>query len=213
MEAIMKKIYLQIIILSYLLFCLVGCNKVVTHENPSEVVTSFLAALQQQNYSSAKAHYAENLDNFPNFKNKIESISPHVANELFNKMADFSYVIEQVEIDPNDTNKAIVTATFTCYDLGKAFETTILDYLKTDLNMTFEGATHDDIMKVAETTIVKSIENSEKTFVDTVNIKLTKKDDNWEIDTISDNMPLMNVLSGNILYTINDLSNILQNME
>lgn len=202
----MKKKYLLIFISILLIFCLTSCSKQET-ENPGETVVNFLNALQQQNYASAKAYYSENLDNLPNFKNKIEAISPAVANELFNKLADFSYTIKKVEIDPNDKNKANVTVSLQCYDLGSAFQNIILDYLKTDLEMTFDGAKDEEIIQKAEETILADISKSEKTFRQAIIIALTKEDDVWKLDKISENRELLNALSGNIINTIEEINN------
>lgn len=207
----MKKSFVSIIFLSLLIMLFVSCNHTQNQvDNPDTVVSNFLQALQQQNYASAKTYYAENLDNMANFRNQIEEISPSVANKLFSKMSDFSYTINEVTINSDDPTKASVVTTITAYDLGKAFESTVLDYIKTDLEMTFDGSTSDDIIKQAEEVIVKDIESSEKTFVSDVTITLTKKDDTWKIDKISDNPVLLNALSGNIIDTINQLSASLQ---
>ncbi len=202
----MKKKSLLIFISILLIFCLTSCSKQET-ENPGETVVNFLNALQQQNYASAKAYYSENLDNLPNFRNKIEAISPAVANELFNKLADFSYTIKKVEIDPNDKNKASVTVSLQCYDLGNAFQNIILDYLKTDLEMTFDGAKDEEIIQKAEETILADIAKSEKNFRQAIIIALTKEDDVWKLDKISENRELLNALSGNIINTIEEINN------
>ncbi len=202
----MKKKSLLIFISILLIFCLTSCSKQET-ENPGETVVNFLNALQQQNYASAKAYYSENLDNLPNFRNKIEAISPAVANELFNKLADFSYTIKNVEIDPNDKNKASVTVSLQCYDLGSAFQNIILDYLKTDLEMTFDGAKDEEIIQKAEETILADISKSEKNFRQAIIIALTKEDDVWKLDKISENRELLNALSGNIINTIEEINN------
>lgn len=201
----MKKKYLLIFTCILLLFCLTSCSKQET-ENPGETVVNFLNALQQQNYASAKAYYSENLDNLPNFKNKIEAISPSVANELFSKLADFSYTIKKVEIDSNDPNEAYVSVSLQCYDLGNAFKTTILDYLKTDLEMTFDGAKDEEIIKKAEETILTDISKSEKSFRRTVMISLAKEEGTWKLNKISENRELLNCLSGNIINTIDEMS-------
>ncbi len=201
----MKKKYLLIFTCILLLFCLTSCSKQET-ENPGETVVNFLNALQQQNYASAKAYYSENLDNLPNFKNKIEAISPSVANELFSKLADFSYTIKKVEIDSNDPNKAYVSVSLQCYDLGTAFKNTILDYLKTDLEMTFDGAKDEEIIKKAEETILTDISKSEKSFRRTVMISLAKEEGTWKLNKISENHELLNCLSGNIINTIDEMS-------
>lgn len=204
----MKKILFSIFYLSLLALFLISCGSNKSTDTPDQVVSNFLEALQQQNYASAKAYYAEDLDNMAQFRNQIEDISPGVANKLFEKMADFSFTIHNVTIDPNDSNKATVSATIDAYDLGKSFESTVLEYIKTDLEMTFDGAKSEDIIKQAEEVIVKDIESSEKTFSTDVTIPLTKDNDTWKLDKISDNTAFLNALSGNIIDTINQLSEI-----
>lgn len=202
----MKKKSLLILICMLLLSCLTSCSKQDT-ENPGETVVNFLNGLQQQNYASVKTYYSENLDNVANFKNKIEAISPAVANELFSKLADFSYTIKKVEIDSNDENKAYVTVSLQCYDLGTPFKNIITDYLKTDLEMTFDGAKDDEIVKKAEETILNDIAKSQKTFRRTVVISLAKQDNVWKLNKISENKELLNCLSGNIINTIESITN------
>lgn len=204
----MKKRTLFLILSTFIVLCLIGCNS-QPDRNPGETTSSFLQAMQHQDYSSVKTYYAENVDNFPNFKNKVESISPQVANELFSKMADFTYTVEQVAIDSNDPTKATTTVTLRCYDLGKAFESIILDYLDTDLTMTFNGAKDDEIVKKAEDVIVKQIDESKQDFIASIPISLTLKDNTWKVDKLEGNPDLMNALSGNILYTIRSLTNTL----
>nr|WP_302596702.1 hypothetical protein [uncultured Cellulosilyticum sp.] len=205
----MKKRTLLFIFSALIVLCLIGCGNQVD-SNPGEVTSSFLTALQHQDYSSVKQYYAENVDNFPNFKNKVEDISPKVANELFSKMADFSYTVEKVSIDPNDASKATVTVTFRCYDLGKTFESILLDYLEKDLTMTFNGAKDDEITQQAETVIIDNLSQSKQDFNRTVPITLTLEDNVWKVDKLDNNPDLMNALSGNILYTIRDMMNSIQ---
>ncbi|WP_054741020.1 outer membrane protein assembly factor BamD [Cellulosilyticum ruminicola] len=204
----MKKRTLILILSTFIALCLIGCST-TKDPNPSETTSSFLQAMQHQDYSSVKTYYAENVDNFPNFKNKVESISPQVANELFSKMSDFTYTVEKAAIDPNDSTKATTTVNFRCYDLGKAFESIILDYLDTDLTMTFNGAKDDEIVREAEDVIVKRIDESKQDFIVSIPISLTLKDNTWKVNKLESNLDLMNALSGNILYTIRKLTNTL----
>ena len=205
----MKKQALCIVLCLLTIMCFVGCTSEPT-SGPGDVAASFLQAWQHQEYASIKQYYAENVDNLSNFKNKVESISPHVANEVFKKMGDFSYTIEQVSIDSNDDTKATVTVTLRCYDLGEAFESIILDYLETDLTMTFNGAKDEDIVKEAETVIMEKVDSAKQTYIQTTPIALTLEDNTWKVNKLEENPDLMNALSGNILYTIRDLSESLK---
>lgn len=224
----MKKTFFSIFYMSLLALLLIGCNSNsnnnsnspnsimnnITHNEstPNQAVSDFLDAAKQQNYAHAKTYYSENLDNMAQFKNQVEDISPTVANKFFDKISDFSYEIHDTSISSDDPNKATVTATIQAYDLGKSFEATVLDYIKTDLEMTFDGAKNDEIIKQVEETLVKDIESSEKTFRTDVTISLSKENDTWKLDKISDNPALLNALSGNIIATIDKLSNHLNSI-
>lgn len=175
-------------------------------DSPNAVASDFLKSLQQQNYASTKSSYSENLDNMANFRNQIEKISPGIANKLFSKLADFSYQIEESTIDPQDPNKATVLVTMDYYDVGTAFERSLLEYLKADIEMTYDGEKGDDIIKKADEIITDDIESSQKVTVDHIPIKLTKEDKKWQIDKISANSKLMNALTGNIMQTIDTLT-------
>lgn len=179
-------------------------------ESPDTAVTNFFKALQQQDYASAKSYYSENLDNMAQFKNQIEDIAPGVATKFFEKLADFSYIIHDTTINPNDSSKATVKATINAYDLGKSFESTVLDYIKTDIGMTFDGAKSDDIIKQAEATLAQEIDKTEEHFSTDVSISLTKEEDKWKLDKIGENKDLLNALSGNIIDTIDKLSDQLK---
>lgn len=207
----MKKKIFSILYLGLCILLLVSCgsnnnNHSNASNTPDQAVSNFLQAVKHQNYANAKTYYSENLDNMAQFRNQVEDISPSVATKLFDKMADFSYEIHDTKINSNDPNKATVTATIQAYDLGKSFESTVLEYIKTDLEMTFDGAKNDDIIKKVEETLVKDIESSKQTFTTDVTISLTKDNDTWKLDKISDNPTLLNALSGNIIATIDKLS-------
>lgn len=205
----MKKSFFYLLSLIFSLFILCSCSLSTSDQNtPEDVINSFMKALQHQDYSSTETYYAENMDNMANFRNQVEVISPHVATELFNKMSDFTYVINDVTTDSSDSTKAIANVTITAYDLGNTFEETVLDYIKSDIEMTFDGAKSEDIVKSIEDTLVNDIKTTEQTFDTTVDIHLTNKDDSWKVDKISDNPKLLNALSGNIINTINSLKKL-----
>lgn len=209
----MKKIWTYLLCTSILLSFLCGCgSSSESLSSPDAVVDSFLQSVQQQDYATSKAYYSENLDNMTNFKNQIEDISPHLATELFNKLADFSYEINQVIIDPNDPNKATVTVTIDAHDLGSTFQVTLLEYIESDFKMTFDGKKSEDIIKSVEDTMVNKIANQQDFFETITSIKVTKSNDTWQLDKIGDNTALLNALSGNIIYSIDELLIILNTL-
>lgn len=207
----MKKFKFHLILVILSMFILSSCNQNSSSTiTPKETTEQFLQSLQKQDYQGAKAYYEATFENMANFRNQIETLSPQIANELFNKLADFTYTINNTSIDSADSNKAYVNITITSYDLGKAFEKMLLDYTKTDLSMTFDGAKDEDITKEAEKLITDQIKNTTSTFSTTTDIELSKESDTWKIVKISNNPVLLNALSGNIISTIDTLSTQLE---
>lgn len=203
----MKKSIGYSLSLIIILFLFTSCNQFKSDSPPPEtVVDSFLQALQKQDYASIKSYYSENMDNMANFRNQIEEISPKVANELFNKLADFSYTIDNVTLDSTDSSKATVNTTILAYDLGPTFEQMVLDYIQSDIKMTFDGAKSEEIIKNAESLIITELQQATQTFSTPAIIHLSKEKDQWKLDKISENLPLLNALSGNIIFTLDTLS-------
>ncbi len=222
----MKKIFKFILLSSLLLIVFTGCNlnqnktqnqsqnqspnASQAKNSPEQAVSDFLKDLQNQDYASAKANYVENLDNMANFRNQIESISPSTATNFFNKLADFTYTIESSTINEQDSSKATVYLSMEYYDVGKAFETTILDYIRTEISMTYDGKNDEDIVTKADEIVASDIESSKKTTINHVPVSVVLEDSSWKIDKMSKNPELLNVLSGNIMDTINKLTLSLQ---
>ncbi len=198
----MKKLR-YIILLTFMIFTISGCNS-PEQDNPGEVAVGFLNAMMSQDYTHAKSYYTENLDNLPNFRNKIEAISPLVANEIFDKMADFNYTTKNVSLDSNNPDKAYVTISIQSYDFKDLYKTIFTDYIKTDLEMTFDGASDDEITKEAEDKLLSLINSASRDYYKTVVISLSKTDNTWKIDKISENKELLDALSGNIISAIEE---------
>lgn len=198
----MKKT-LYIILSIIMIFTIPGCNEPEV-DNPGEVVVNFLNAMMAQDYTHAKSYYTEDLDNIPNFRNKLEAVSPLVANEFFSKIADFNYTTKKVALDSSNPNKAYVTVNIQPYDLQNFYRAVFTDYIKIDLEMTFDGASEDQITKEAEDTLLSTITMAPLSYYKTIVISLTRVDKVWKLDKLSENKELLDVLSGNMLSAIED---------
>lgn len=227
----MKKLFTCILISSLLLSLFTGCNQTQKNSqnqtqsesqnnaqstpsqatnSPEKAVSDFLKDLQHEDFSSAKANYVENLDNMANFRNQIESISPSTATQFFSKLADFTYTVESTQPDSQDSSKATVYLTMTYYDVGKAFETTILDYIRTEISMTYDGKNDEDIMTKADEIVAEDIKSSTQVTTKHVPVSVVLEDTKWKVEKMSKNPELLNVLSGNIMGTISELTLTLQ---
>lgn len=181
-------------------------NQISADSLPEKAVDGLLKALQHQDFSGAKKYYVENFDNMANFHNQLEDISPAVANQFFSKLADFTYSIESTFIDSNNPSQATAYVTMDYYDAGKAFETILLEYIKNDISMTYDGKKDDDIRKQADEIITEVLDKSSKETLSHIPVSLVLKDSSWKVTKISENPELLNALTGNILTTIEKLT-------
>lgn len=196
----MKKKYLYPLLITLITIALVGCNTKPT--NPRENAGNFLDAVKQQDFSKAEQFYEETFENIPLLKNKVEAVSPAVAKELFNKLSDFDYDIERVEEDSKDSNQAIVWVKITYYNLGSAFESVIKDFLAEDIQMSFSGANKDETIKKAEEIILVKLGGAKKETAESIPIRMTKEENKWIVQSLTDNKELLNALSGNIISSL-----------
>ncbi len=186
---------------------MIGCSYNQFNANtPEETVDNFLQAIQSQGYTVAKKFYSSNLDNMAGLRNQFEGISPAIADRLFRKIAGFAYTIDNVVYSKSSADNAKVNVTITSYDLGTAFEKMLIEYMKANFQMTFDGATDDDITQKAEDLILSDIEKTSKSFTSSVTIPVSRVGNQWQIDKIGQNKKLLNALSGNIINTLDALS-------
>ena len=97
------------------------------------------------------------------------------------------------------------------YDVGKAFETTLLEYMKNDISMTYDGKKDDDISKKADEIITEVLDKSSKETLSHIPVSLVLEDSNWKVTKISENPELLNALTGNIVKTIEKLITTIHN--
>lgn len=173
---------------------------------PEKAIDGLLKALQHQDFSGAKKYYVENFDNMANVHNQLEDISPAAANQFFSKLADFTYSIESTFIDSNSPSQATAYVTIDYYDVGKTFETTLLEYIKNDISMTYDGKKDDDIRKQADEIITEVLDKSSKETLSHIPVSLVLKDSSWKVTKLSENPELLNALTGNILTAIEKLT-------
>lgn len=215
----MKRLFIVLMICQLILIT-TGCNINQVQNNaesqnekqisadslPEKAVNGLLKALQHQDFSGAKKYYVKNFDNMANLHNQLEDISPAAANQFFSKLADFTYSIESTFIDSNSPSQATAYVTIDYYDVGKTFETTLLEYIKNDISMTYDGKKDDDIRKQADEVITEVLDKSSKETLSHIPVSLVLKDSSWKVTKLSENPELLNALTGNILTAIEKLT-------
>ena len=192
---------------------LCGCGG-SSEPTPTETANTFLTAVKAGDTETIKTVYAgEDLDilspiegeDSDGDKDDSEDVTDDEYFEelLLTKLLDFDYELSNEQITED---KATVDVTITTYDLGKVFTAFMEEYFAKALEMSFDGASDEEIEKVANSTFESKLNEEEtKTYTETVPLTLSKQDGIWKVDPIDDDGDFMNVICGNALHTMDQL--------
>ena len=206
----MKKKLLVITIVLAMLAALSACGPKIP--TPTETADTFLTAVKAQDKETLATVYAGG--DLDLLEEAAESDESEEANEdsgltkvyedqMVPKMLDFDYELSNEKIDGD---KATVDVKITTYDIGSAFTAFMADYFTQAITMAFEGASDEEIEKLANTTFEsKMSELKEKTYSETVTLNLVNKDDVWKVAEIDDDDEFWNALTGNMIKTLDQL--------
>ena len=208
---VFNKMLLIVVALCFALsISLCGCgDKAPT---PTETADTFLTAVKAQDTETIKTVYeGETIDMLASLDEDEEESDGEdslLSDEYFEKtllpkMLDFDYELSNEKIDGN---KATVDVKITTYDIGSAFTAFMADYFTQAITMAFEGASDEEIEKLANTTFEsKMAELKEKTYSETVTLNLVNKDDVWKVAKIDDDSEFLNALTGNMIKALDQI--------
>lgn len=205
-----KKIAILMAFCLLALVALCGCGG----PTPTETADTFLSAIKAQDEEAIKTVYAgEDFDLMGDVSkngygdendDSSDLLSGEDMTEMFmSKLLDFDYELSNEKIDGN---KATVDVKITTYEIGNAFSSFMTDYFSQALTLAFSGASDEQIEKVADNILTeKFTELKSKDYTGTATLKLVKKDDVWKVAEIGDDAEFLNVLSGNMVKTLENL--------
>ena len=171
------------------LLCLglmVGC--VVKKETPTSATETYLKEVKAKVNDELLNEYKE-LEEF------------ELTGDLIKKLSDFSYKVVKEEI--NDKT-ATVDVEFTTYDFGKAFTVAFPEALYYSFTASLSGIDEATITEEISKIFVEEFNKAEKNFKATVTLILSQDENNkWVIE---ENKDLQNVVTGNLMKTVEDLN-------
>lgn len=204
----MKKLFVALAAAMVLAMgCLmVGCSE----ESPSDVTKTYLDALKSQDsdaFSKASTDGSAN----PLSQGSLMSVDTSkmtekqkkVMDEMTEKMLDFDYAIGDEAI--ND-DKATVKVKLTTYKIGDALSSAIEDYIPKAMAQALSGKTDEDAMTDLLMDCFSDQLSSlkDKGYEKTITFNLTKGDDGWTIDTLTEDQ--IDALSGGVVEAGKKLS-------
>jgi hypothetical protein len=159
-----SKVLLAILMLTIMVssLALVACGKTVS---PSDIATAELKAFQTEDVDElAKAVAAGDDITFPD--------------EFLKQLQEFTYKIDGEKIDGN---KAVVNVTISTFDLGAAYNTSIVQVVKDYYTAALAGTagTEEELTQDIFNAFFEAAKSTSKDYTKTVDVTLDKTDGVW----------------------------------
>lgn len=194
----MKKLFALTAAAMFCVFALVGCGG----PTPTETVTQFLEGVKTADQEAIAATYVK--DSYTLFDEEssddtVSGMSSAMDDELLAKMLEFEYEVSNEVIDGD---KATVDVKITTYSLGSAINSFMTDFISQALTLSLSGASDEEVTKLAENILTDKVMNMEKTYTETVTVKLTKVDGTWTINKMGEKSDFYNAITGGMMKAI-----------
>jgi hypothetical protein len=128
-----------------------------------------------------------------------DGFSEEMSLILLDQLYGFDYTIHGSTLS-SDKNQATVSLTLRTYPLRDNFIVFLQAYLPKAFEWALSGLSEDEMMTRVTLLFKEAFVDSEKTYVNTVDVKLIKQDDGWLISDSDDNDDFFDALFGG-LYT------------
>lgn len=174
-----------------MIFTLTGCSD---DGKPTEAAEGFLDAFKADDSEALADYYAGrqviNLEAFQPTKTPLDA---NEKKELMDIIRSFSYKVEKESIDEN---KGIVKVEISTCEFFTVAESTYDEI--TDLQL--EGTVDkNNLIEEYLNRYWANLKDSKKTFVSTIDLKLTKKDGKWYVDDISNDSDFSNAILDDLM--------------
>lgn len=214
----MRKLVLALVTALVACLCLIALPACTSEPSPSDVTKSALDAMKAQDADALAQYYSGNTDGIQEQLDALASEADGSENpdaqatamsSLMQKIYDFDYTIGEETIE-GDT--ATVNVSITTYDLGTAFKTAMGNYISTALGMAFAGASQEEMEAALYEGLQSELDSlTEKDYTADVNLTLTKTDNGWMLDALSDEAT--DALTGGLESAANEVSESLSSLE
>lgn len=186
---------------------------------PTETADTFLSAVKTQDQETVNSVYAGKAFDILDSMEQDEdadaedggSIDSLIEKQMKDKMLDFDYTLSNEKI--NDT-KATVDVEFKTYEFGKAMTNTMAKYIEEALPLAFSGASDETLEKIMNDAFKEEFGAlKDKSYTAKTTINLVQKDGEWKVSEIDDDSDIMNAISGNLVNSIKEINESLEEWE
>lgn len=178
---------------------------------PAETADTFLQAVRTGDQSTLSTVYAGSSFSILPEGNHVEDLGSFVPADTDEKMLDFDYRVLETE---KDGRQATVEVEILTYPFGDALRDTMEECISEGLLLALSGASDEELQTLISGTSAKYFGSlEEKSYQETVTLKLEKKEGVWIVSEIPDGDPVQNALSGNLQNTVKELKQNLKNLE
>ena len=191
--------YVTIIIIAIIWAVVVrGVYLWVNSTTPTKTAEEFLQAIKDQDAETLSELYeSDKIDIFEDTDENTDGLSDSIKEELIVKLLNFDYEITDEKVDGN---KATVSVNISTYDFKNLFAEFIRDYISEGLSQALDGASKEELEKLAEEVFSKKLDKlTDKSVTTTVELKLVKKGNKWIVKNVDDSF--INALTGGLSDT------------
>lgn len=155
---------------------------------PTEVTAQFLDDFKVQ----------ENVEGFSSIvaDDEMSRTREYFEDEIIPMILDFDYELSNERIDGEE---ATVDVSVTAYDFGDAMSQSNDELRVVVRNIAGGNPEAEDIDAAMKAVYRKNFDRVEKTYAETVSVKLVKENGDWTIDDIEKQGELMNAITGGLL--------------
>lgn len=197
----MKKIF-SLFLLVTLMVSNTACSK--ADATPSDTVSGFINAFKSQNNDEMNKYVSEELtaDTFIGFSKDVPDDQKEFNDILLSKMKEVDYKIIEEKITEET---AIVKVEITANNLGDKFKEGIGAAFTSAFASAFSGKSEEESSAEMNKIIADALGTAEKTFVETVDVQLSKVEKAWVISN-DKSTDLFDALTGGMVSMADELS-------
>lgn len=186
---------------------LVGCSS--GEAAPQDTVSAMIDTYKAQKLDELSNYYEGGDDFFEDgsdLNTELEAAEEELMNMFMEKLTDVDYTIENETID-EDT--ATVTVKITANNVGEKLAEGLQQAIVTALGLAFSETPEEEVNAIVAETMISPVENCEKTYENTVEVKLVKSEDGaWLLVSGDENYDLANALTGGLMQFSDELDNM-----
>lgn len=195
-------------------FFLAGVLSGCASQTPTEATQQFLDGVKANDAESIQEVYSGDPNTIFSFyqedlsSEEVEGVTSQevedaVQNDLLPKLREFDYELSNEQVNGET---ATVDVKITTYAAGDAFSSFLSDYMSQAFTLAFSGASEDDLTQLAASIFSSKIKSMDKSYTETVSLALTKTDNTWKVDSLSEDSEMSDAFLGGLLSSFDSFN-------